>query len=218
MRRLNSVEMIRREPTLFRRVQLPRNNSEYWFLMQLCEMVWLTLLPDPSASAARSSFDAVRDDDRVMERIFEEFVGNFYRLELSSFDVRTQEKLNWDIGKDSDTQYLPLMHADAVLRSKHTQRILIIDAKYYRDALVTNFGRDLVRSNHLYQITAYLRSLPMKSASATAMLLYPQSGAPIYLNYELSGHKVRVCTLNLAQPWGDIHQALCDLVADIGIA
>jgi 5-methylcytosine-specific restriction enzyme subunit McrC len=217
-RLLHPVEMVRREPTLFRRVQLPRNNSRYRFLMQICEMVWLNLLPDPSDPARRSSFDAVRDDDRVMEKIFEEFIGNFYRLELSSFDVRTQVKLDWDIGKNSDTQYLPLMHADAVLRSKCTQRILIIDAKYYRDALVTSFGKDLVRSSHLYQMTAYLRSLPMKAASATAMLLYPQSGAPICLNYDLSGQKVRVRTLDLAQPWGNVHQALCDLVADIGIA
>lgn len=217
-RLLHPVDLVRRDPTLFRRVQLPRTNSGYRFLMQICELVWLNLLPDSSDPARRSRFDAVRDDDRVMEKIFEEFIGNFYRLELPSFDVRTQQKLDWDIGKDSDTQYLPLMHADAVLRSKCTQRILIIDAKYYRDALVANFGKDLVRSSHLYQMTAYLRSLPMKRANATAMLLYPQSGAPICLNYDLSGHKVRVRTLDLAQPWGDVHQALCNLVADIGIA
>ena len=218
VRLLHPVDLIRREPTLFRRVQLPRNNSGYQFLIHVCEMVWLNLLPDPSNPDRRSSFDAVRDDDRVMAKIFEEFIGNFYRLELSSFDVRTQEKLDWDVGKGSDTQYLPFMHADAVLRSKCTQRIIIIDAKYYRDALVANFGRDLVRSDHLYQMTAYLRSLPMKGANATAMLLYPLSGAPICLNYDLSGHKVRVRTLDLAQPWGNIHQTLCDLVADIGIA
>jgi 5-methylcytosine-specific restriction enzyme subunit McrC len=186
--------------------------------MQVCEMVWLNLLPDPNHPARRSSFDAVRDDDRVMEKIFERFIGNFYRLELSSIDVRTQQKLDWDVGKGSDTQYLPLMHADAVLRSKCRQRILIIDAKYYRDALVAKFGKDLVRSSHLYQMTSYLRSLPMKSANATAMLLYPQSGSPVCLNYDLSGHKVRVRTLDLGQPWRNVDQALRELVADIGIA
>ena len=40
-----------------------------------------------SARAAR--FETVRDDDRAMERIFELFIGNFYRFEMPAFEAES---------------------------------------------------------------------------------------------------------------------------------
>ena len=55
----------------------------------------------------------------------------------------------------------------------------------------------------------------MKDADAVGLLLYPQSGVPICVNYDLSGRKVRVRTLDLAQPCKKVHQTRCDLVAGV---
>jgi 5-methylcytosine-specific restriction enzyme subunit McrC len=68
-----------------------------------------------------------------------------------------QRTLKWDADRGSDLQYLPVMRADAVLRSRRTGRTLVADAKYYGETLVSFHDRERVRSGHLYQITAYLR-------------------------------------------------------------
>ena len=45
------------------------------------------------------------------------------------------------------------------------------------------------------------------------MLLYPSVGAPMDVQLEIQGMKMRVATLNLAKPWGEIHEELISLVA-----
>jgi 5-methylcytosine-specific restriction enzyme subunit McrC len=217
-RMLHQIDVIRPSAEVFQRVQLHRNNSEYQFLMRICELIWLGLLPEPDELGSRSKFDAIRDDDRVMQRIFEDFIGNFYRLELSSVEVRTQHKLDWDAGENTDFNYLPVMRADALLRSKHSGRLLVIDAKYYRDALVSYYGNERVRSGHLYQLTAYLRSVQMRDAISDGLLIYPKSGAAVRATFCLSGRTIRVRTLDLSQPWREVDRSLRDLAAEAEVA
>ena len=90
----------------------------------------------------------------------------------------------------------------------------MIDAKYYRDALVSYHERERVRSGHLYQMTAYLRSSHMKDVNAEGLLLYAQSRLPIRANFDLSGRRVRVRTLDLARPWPEVHRSLRELIAE----
>ncbi|MEP7364644.1 MAG: hypothetical protein ABI972_15415 [Acidobacteriota bacterium] len=214
-RLLHLVDVIPLNQDVFRRVQLHRNNAGYRFLLNVCELIWLGLLPDPEAFQHRTTFDEIRSDDRVMERIFEDFIGNFYRLEIPSLDVSTQERLKWDAGPGSDLRYLPVMRADAVLRSRRTGDTLVADAKYYRETLVSFHDRERVRSGHLYQITAYLRSAELKSIDTEGLLIYPQSGTPVSATFFLSGKRVRVRTVDLSMGWPEIHTSLCDLVAHI---
>lgn len=213
---LHHIDLIRPELDVFSHIHLHRNNSNYGFLLRVCQLIWLNVLPEPGASAGPSSFDAVRDDDRAMARIFEEFVGNFYRFEVRQFEVQTQQLLKWDAADLPDNRYLPVMRADAILYSRQTHRVIVVDAKYYRDILVTRFEKERIRSLHLYQITAYLRSLNLKDKAAEGLLLYPQSGEAVSATFVLWGQRVRGRTLDLMQPWPIIHQALLDLVADSG--
>jgi 5-methylcytosine-specific restriction enzyme subunit McrC len=217
-RMLNQIDVIRPNAEAFRRVQLHRNNSEYRFLLRICELIWLDLLPEPDQLGRRSKFDAIRDDDQVMHRIFEEFIGNFYRFEIPAIDVRTQQKLDWDAGEDTDFKYLPVMRADAVLRFRSSGRVLVIDAKYYRDALVSFHDRERIRSGHLYQMTAYLRSVQMKDTVADGLLIYPRSGATVSATFNLSSRIVRVRTLDLNQPWPEVDRALRGLAAEADVA
>jgi 5-methylcytosine-specific restriction enzyme subunit McrC len=212
-RLLHVVDVIPLNEDVFRRVQLHRNNAGYGFLLKVCELIWLGLLPDPEVLQHRTTFDGIRSEDHIMERIFEEFIGNFYRLEIPSLDVSMQERLKWDSDGRSDLQYLPVMRADAVLRSKRTGHALVVDAKYYREALVSFHDRERVRSGHLYQITAYLRSVELQSTDREGLLIYPQSGAPVSATFFLSGRRVRVRTVDLSTDWPQIHTSLCDLVA-----
>ena len=53
----------------------------------------------------------------------------------------------------------------------------IIDTKFYEEALVTHYGKEKIRSDHLYQLHAYLTNLEHKGGinkDCTGVLLYPK--------------------------------------------
>src|SRR5262249_4596209 len=110
---------------------------------------------------------------------------------------------------------LPAMHTDITLRSK--SRIIIIDTKFYREALVENkFGDKKVRSDHLYQLFSYLKNIksqPGNECSAEGILLYPAVSRSIDLAFNIGGHQLRVRTLRLDRPWQQIHAELCSLLS-----
>jgi 5-methylcytosine-specific restriction enzyme subunit McrC len=51
-----------------------------------------------------------------------------------------------------------------------------------------------------------------QDADAEGMLLYPVIAKRIRLRYEISGHSIRICTIDLAQHWKSIRQELLELV------
>jgi 5-methylcytosine-specific restriction enzyme subunit McrC len=150
-----------------------------------------------------------------MAAVFEEFIRNFYSLKQSHFTVsRTQPKWSATSARPSDLQYLPTMTTDVTLSS--ATRKIIIDAKYYRDALQTNYGSRTVHSSNLYQLLAYLRGSSQGTPgvqSVEGMLVYPVGEQSVDLSYTIDGYPVRIYTLNLGQPWFRIEADLLRLVA-----
>lgn len=73
---------------------------------------------------------------------------------------------------------LPMMETDVTLFNPNRQEKLILDAKFYREALVSKFGgREKVRRDHLLQILSYVmnqedRSKP-HTMNACGALVYP---------------------------------------------
>jgi hypothetical protein len=51
-------------------------------------------------------------------------------------------------------------------------------------------------------------------ASATGVLLYPDSGRSLSAKLRISGHAILARTVDLDQPWGKIEQALLSLAAE----
>jgi 5-methylcytosine-specific restriction enzyme subunit McrC len=215
--RLSGIDIIPVHASLFRRVQLHRNNGYYAFLLRVCELVHSSLLPDP-AGENPSWFRDVLSDDDYMATVFEEFIRNFYALKQSEFTVgRTQPKWSAMAIEPSDLRFLPTMTTDVTLSS--ARRKIIIDAKYYRDALQTNFGSRTVHSGNLYQLLAYIRGSIQGTTPGQAiegMLVYPTGEQCVDLNYRIDGYPVRIYTLNLGQPWFQIENDLLDLVAGQG--
>jgi 5-methylcytosine-specific restriction enzyme subunit McrC len=211
-RRLSGIGFIDLKPSLFRRVQLHRNNAFYAFLLRICELVSFCRLPD-RAGDDRSWFRDVLCDDEYMARVFEEFIRNFFSLKQSRFTVaRTQPKWSASARDARDLELLPKMMTDVTLSS--TARRIVIDAKYYREALQTNFGVQRLHSDNLYQLLAYLRGTsPEGSQSIEGMLIYPTGEQVVDRSYTIDGYRVRIYTLNLDQPWRQIESDLLSLVA-----
>ena len=106
------------------------------------------------------------------------------------------------------------MTTDVTLTS--AKRMIVIDAKYYRDALQTNHESRTVHSNNLYQLTAYLRASNQKAVlgqSIKGMLVYPVGEQGVDLSYTIDGYPIRIYTLSLSQPWYAIETDLLELVA-----
>lgn len=199
---------------LFRRIQLHSNARFYRFILNICELVADSLLVDQQSGRYRFR-DFLRDEQR-MARVYEEFLFNFYRQERADLSIK-KEKINWvaESTQPSDLAYLPSMETDISIRNQNTT--LIIDAKYYQETLSRYHSTERVRSGNLYQLFAYLKNIEIKDGANRAiegMLLYPASKQIVRLSYTIHGHKVRICTVNLAAHWSEIRDELIELVQD----
>lgn len=209
----SDVSDIRLDRGTFSRVQLHRNISGYGLLMRVAELAFDSLLPTPGGTGYQ--FHDVMRDERKMATVFEAFVRNFYRNEQRTYAVEPL-LIRWDaelLSEDGAGQ-LPSMRVDVFLRSP--QRQLIIDTKYYAQALQTYRGTSAFHSSHLYQLFAYLRNAQSAGEHRNwdGLLLYPEAGSRPDAAYRVHGHVVRIATVNLAQPWQLIAQRLHDVVRD----
>ena len=164
-------------------------------------------------------------DEKQLHKLFERFVGNFYREELGKRDPEARivgsEWIEWE-GEaldDASRGYLPKMKTDISIR--WPGRYLIIDTKFYREALTRNqdYDKERINSANLYQIFSYVRNLAQRSPEyehCEGMLLYPTVETDLRLQYTLHGHRITVCTIDLAQDWKAIHSRLLELVSTPG--
>lgn len=196
----------------FRRVQLHRNNAFYDFLLKVAELAYDCLLPDPLGQGFR--FSDVLRDERKMAGVFEAFVRNFYRREQRRFAVQPLT-IPWDAAAlfDGSLDHLPQMRVDVFL--KDVDRWLIIDTKYYSDALQRYHGAETYHSGNMYQLFSYLKNAAAAYAPTPpldGMLMYPEVGQELDDHFVLQGHHVQIATVDLAQPWRGIERRLLALI------
>jgi 5-methylcytosine-specific restriction enzyme subunit McrC len=210
-RRLGDVKAVRLTGSDFRRVQVHRNNAFYAFLLQVCELIHERLLPDEQAGALQ--FRSFVNDQVKMRLLFQQFVFNFLKREQSALQVRSQ-RMSWRNSLTNERRVmLPGMQTDIVLSS--ASRKTVIDTKYTPNALQTGQHGTSLRSDHLYQLYAYLRNIPKDNPDqiVSGLLLYPKIGDAVELSYDLDGYFVRIQTLDLNQPWQEIRNRLLTIAA-----
>jgi 5-methylcytosine-specific restriction enzyme subunit McrC len=98
---------------------------------------------------------------------------------------------------------------------KSPTRHIIIDTKYYAQALQSYWGAETYQSANLYQIFSYLKNAALQDrrlADVEGILLYPWVHTGLREVYDLQGHKLTLATLNLAQDWKFIHRDLLELL------
>jgi 5-methylcytosine-specific restriction enzyme subunit McrC len=210
-KRMDQVGDIRLTSHHFRRIQISRNTGTYLPLIRLCELAFRALLPVERGAGFR--FTDIMQDEITMSKVFEEFLRNFYAFEQDTFRVGS-EVMQWrvqDAPQDALTK-LPSMRTDITMRS--TDRTIVMDAKYYKDALVVRFGTEKVRSEHLYQMLAYLQhaSGGPDNRPVEGILIYPSVQKGIDLKYKLLGYDVRITSVDLMMDWQEIHRSLLELV------
>jgi len=202
----------------FHRVQLHRNNRSYRFLLHLCELIQGSLLPEKSAGAPRRFRDFTRDE-KVMAKVFEDFVRNFARRHLNDAVVSAMH-IDWlasDLGEGTRAA-LPGMITDVTV--SWPDRKLILDCKYYQEALVSHYDALRFRSGNLYQLNAYLtnKAAELGWEEVEGMLLYPSNGYQLDHRFTLHGrHRVSIRTIDLRQQWTTVEANLIEVFCDAKI-
>jgi 5-methylcytosine-specific restriction enzyme subunit McrC len=198
----------------FRQVQLHKNNHHYEFTINLCRLIFESLILDESTGNYYFR-DFIRDK-RKMAVLFESFVRNYYKIEHKEFRVKSSE-IDWKFEPIDNTamESIPKMKTDITLLS--VTRKIIVDTKYYPKAFASSRegAKEKFISHHLYQLTAYLINQEDKddlTKKCEGILLYPTAERDFDYKYLFKGHKIRLVTINLNQDWPEIKKQLNDLI------
>ena len=203
--RLHEVNKIVLTDTIFHQVQINRNNSFYAFLLNISKLIYQNLLINERTGSFQ--FKDFLRDERQMARLFEEFIRNFYKIEIPEAKV-FREDLRWKMAGEMH-QFLPKMQTDISI--KINDRKLIIDAKYYNETLQKYYDSEKIHSQHLYQLFAYLKNQEDKLAEG--ILIYPTIQKSLSLAYTHEGHTIRIETMNLNQDWRGVKADLLGIIS-----
>ena len=97
-------------------------------------------------------------------------------------------------------------------------RSIILDCKFYKEAMSGWHGGGKMHAGNLYQIYAYLRNAEKVEGwnGSEGVLLYPAVRTSFDHRFELEEHAVRVVSVDLDRPWTEIHGRLLEVVGAIG--
>ena len=114
---------------------------------------------------------------------------------------------------------LPVMETDVSLYNPQTGVKKILDAKYYKEALVAKYGaQEKIRRDHLSQIISYVMNQEDSSNPHTldtsGTLVYPTVDEDFDFSYRYrdTNHMIRVTTVNLNQDWNKIEARIKEIV------
>jgi 5-methylcytosine-specific restriction enzyme subunit McrC len=211
IRYFNAVDTINPSDIKWAGIKYHRNNSTYKMLINICYMVFQSLLPTTQEGSTRLS--QFKDDQ--MHRLFEKFVFEYYRKHCPICKV-SAAYIDWNVD-DGVSDLLPDMKSDIML--EHNGKTLIIDTKYYGRAMQTNalFNSHTIHSGNLYQIFAYVKNKDIhRSGNVSGILLYAKTDEEITPDntYFMNGNKIGVKTLDLDKNFADIRSQLDKIVAE----
>ncbi len=219
-RRLDGVSRVRLKRNTFSQIQLGGQRRLYHHLLSVCWLLYRSSMVDEKTG--HTAFRDFRRDKATMWRLFEDFVMGFYEREQRVYRVNPGgRRIHWmdaSAKDDANRARIPVMEADVILESP--ERRIILDTKFYRDALARGRGSGTgkLHSNNLYQLLAYLRNRQATrpdGARHEGVLLYPQVGEEsLRAEIWLEGFRIQARSVNLDQDWRLIHDEMLETIAD----
>ena len=191
------------------KIRFDRNNQAYMMLIGVCYLTVNGLLQTESSGNMKLMQFL---DNQLMSRLYEKFLLNYYKKEHPQVSASASQ-IKWQLD-DNKTYLLPRMQSDIML--EYSDKILIIDAKYYSKTTQSYYGKNRVHSNNLYQIFTYVKNKQIDAASCevSGMLLYAKTDEVVLPNniYKMSGNRISVKTLDLNQDFAIIKEQLDRIV------
>jgi 5-methylcytosine-specific restriction enzyme subunit McrC len=215
--KLRGIDLIKIENKHFRMIQLNSNNYFYDFLLNICELIHDNIFIDENSG--RYKFKSFIDDNKKMAHLFEDFIRNFYKIELLKAQQKTvvkRDSFGWYSEEEDDNIddiLFPKMETDVSITFPNKK--IVIEVKYYTKILIEHYGIEKLRSEHIRQLYTYLKNLEQfggLNLTAEGILLYPLIDKEINTERQLKKHKFKVRTINLNQNWKNIHNDLIKLI------
>lgn len=187
-------------------LRFDRNNRSYRLLLYICYFIvkeWLL-------TTENGNFKMQAFSDEHMCRLFEKFVLAYYKKHHPEFKPYAA-RIDWNIVEEqSDTSALPIMQTDILLTIG--ERTLIIDTKYYSKILQQQYGKETLRSQHLYQIRTYVNEYDREhNNNVDGMLLYAKTKDSDFEDATIShrdGYSLFIRTLDLNTDFEGIKKRL----------
>lgn len=227
LRRMPQTKQIQLSESIFKSVRLQRNNSYYHFALNICCLLYQLLLPNKDIDGKWEFVDLL-DNEQTMNRIFEKFLMNFYKMECyQDYPDVTRSQIRFQLtpcgmafskGTNEAYRLLPLMETDVTLFNPKTKKKIILDAKYYKETLVSRYGDSAkIRREHLSQILSYVMNQEddaQYTKETKGILVYPtvDTELDVMYRYKDSQHVIQICTVNLNQDWQEIEKRLKEII------
>ena len=193
------------------KIRFDRNNQTYRMLIGVCYLTVKGLLQTTKKGNAKLMNFI---DDQLMSRLYEKFILNYYKKEHPQINASASQ-IKWQLD-DSEDYLLPRMQSDIML--EYLDKVLIIDAKYYKNTLQNYYDVNTVHSRNLYQIFTYVKNkqIEVPDSEVSGMLLYARTDEELLPNntYKMSGNSISVKTLDLNQDFELIKQQLDKIAFD----
>lgn len=198
-------------------IRFQRNNRTYQLLLGICQL----LIEGSLMTTEKGEYHLAHFiDEQRISRLYEKFILEYYAQEfgerIKEFSSRAAQ-IPWQLDDGYDA-LLPVMQTDITLTYGH--QILIIDAKYYRRTMQTNYGVQTLHSGNLYQIFTYVKNkeaqLSGTGYKVSGMLLYAKTDEELVPDniYQMSGNQISVKTLDLNHEFSEIEGQLKQIVKD----
>ena len=193
------------------KIRFDRNNQNYRMLIGVCYLTVKGLLQTTKKGDVKLMNFL---DDQLMSRLYEKFILNDYKKEHLSIKANASQ-IKWQLD-DGEDYLLPKMQSDIML--EYLDKILIIDAKYYKNTLQSYYDVNTIHSGNLYQVFTYVKNkqIEVPDIEVSGMLLYARTDEELLPNntYKMSGNSISVKTLDLNQDFNLIKKQLDEIAFD----
>lgn len=185
---------------LFRNLQLGSNDRRYQIVIECARLIFCSGVPNTEGTG--SVFRDFRDDDKLMEWIFEEFVRQFAKRHVLSWKDSRSSRMHWGIEPNA---LIPSLKTDITLTTE--KQSLIVETKCNKEIVQSNnFSQEKVRSSHLQQLYSYLggerhrTNLPPDQIRGLLLYAQPEVGV-VNTDTRLHEFNISIRSLNLNREW-----------------
>jgi 5-methylcytosine-specific restriction enzyme subunit McrC len=209
--RLSLVVDVQLSQRLFKQLKLAPTPRSYRLPLAIAEL--LVTQFSPSDHSGSNWFEGFVRDEIKMRRLFESFVRALLREKLKTCSVGARRfPLSGLSEVSGERSLIPMLNADIVIESP-SGRTCIIDAKFSLSATNLFMGKELLRSEHFYQILTYVTNYKVITPEneVSGIVLYPEVGRPLDTSFLYQGASFRFVTVDLTRRWDEIEKEIVDL-------